>query len=145
MFLSFRGDTRKNFTDHLYHALTEAGIHTFRDDEEIRKGEDLSSELLQAIRGSRISLIVFSKDYASSRWCLDELVEIMECRKRPKQIVLPIFYNVAPSDVRKQRGSFKQAFVEHEKRYLLDKDKVFRWRAALNEAANLSGWYLRDG
>ena len=72
-------------------------------------------------------------------------MEIMECRKRPKQIVLPIFYNVAPSDVRKQRGSFKQAFVEHEKRYLLDKDKVFRWRAALNEAANLSGWYLRDG
>ena len=82
MFLSFRGeDTRKNFTDHLYHALTEAGIHTFRDDEEIRKGENLSFELLQAIRGSRISVIVLSKDFSSSRWCLEELVKIMECRK----------------------------------------------------------------
>ena len=74
VFLSFRGeDTRKNFTDHLYYALTEAGIHTFRDDEEIRKGENLSIELLQAIRGSRISVIVFSKNYASSSWCLNEL------------------------------------------------------------------------
>ncbi|XP_023894493.1 disease resistance protein RPV1 isoform X2 [Quercus suber] len=145
VFLSFRGeDTRKNFTDHLYYALTEAGIHTFRDDEEIRKGENLSSELLQAIRGARIALIVLSKDYASSRWCLDELVEIMECRKRLKQRVIPIFYHVSPSDVSKQMGSFEQAFVEHEKRYLLDKDIVRRWRGALTEAATLKGWNLYD-
>ncbi|KAM3746765.1 hypothetical protein ACB098_06G225600 [Castanea mollissima] len=146
VFLSFRGkDTRKNFTDHLYYTLTEAGIHTFRDDESIRKGEDLSSEILQAIRGSRISLVVFSKNYASSRWCLDELVEIMECRRRLKQIVFPIYYDVRPSDVRNQRGSYEQAFVEHEKRYLLDKHKVFRWRGALSEAADISGWYVKDG
>ena len=141
MFLSFRGkDTRKNFTDHLYYALTEAGIHTFRDDDEIRKGEKLSSELLQAIRRSRISLIVFSENYGSSRWCLDELVEILECRRRSNQIVVPIFYNVNPSDVRYQTGSFEQAFVKHEKRYLFDKDKVFRWRGALTQATTISGW-----
>ena len=134
MFLSFRGeDTRKNFTDHLYYALTEAGIYTFRDDEEIRKGEELSSELLRAIRGSRLYIIVFSKNYASSRWCLDELVEIMECKRRPQRIFIPIFYDVEPRDVRKQTGSFEEAFVEHEKRYLLDKDKVFRWRGALTD------------
>ena len=143
VFLSFRGnDTRKNFTDHLYHALKEAGIDTFRDDEEIRKGESLSSELLQAIRGSRISFVVLSKSYASSRWCLEELVEIMECRRRLQQIVFPIFYGVEPSDVRKQSGTYEQAFVEHEKRYLLDKDKVFRWRGALNEIANIAGFDL---
>ena len=146
VFLSFRGeDTRKNFTDHLYYALTEAGIYTFRDDEEIRKGEELSSELLRAIRGSRMSIIVFSENYASSRWCLEELVEIMECRRRLQQLVVPIFHHgVAPSDVRKQRGTFNQAFVNHEKRYLLDKDKVFRWRGALTEAANLSGYVVQD-
>ena len=145
VFLSFRGEeTRKNFTDHLYYALTEAGIHTFRDDEEIRKGEELSSEILRAIRGSRMSIIVFSKNYASSRWCLEELVEIMECRKRLKQIVVPIFYDVYPSFVRNQLGSFEEAFVEHEKRYLLDKDKVFRWRRALTEAASLNGWDISN-
>ena len=43
VFLSFRGeDTRKNFTDHLYTALQNAGIHTFRDDDELPKGEEIS-------------------------------------------------------------------------------------------------------
>ncbi|RVW13453.1 TMV resistance protein N [Vitis vinifera] len=44
VFLSFRGeDTRKNFTDHLYNSLFAYGIHTFRDDEEVEKGEDIKS------------------------------------------------------------------------------------------------------
>ena len=142
VFLSFRGeDTRKNFTDHLYYALTEAGIHTFRDDEEIRKGENLSIELLQAIRVSRISVIVLSKNYASSRWCLNELNLIRECHQNG-QLVLPVFYDVSPSDVRNQRGTFEQAFVEHEKRYFLDEAKVLRWRQALQNIAGISGWNL---
>ncbi|KAF3944667.1 hypothetical protein CMV_028891 [Castanea mollissima] len=66
----------------------------------------------------------------------------MECRRRLKRIVIPIFYHVEPSDVRNQRGSYEEAFVEHEKRYLLDKDKVFRWRGALTEATNLAGFRL---
>jgi hypothetical protein len=46
VFLSFRGeDTRKNFTDHLYTALVQAGIHTFRDDDEIQRGENIDFEL----------------------------------------------------------------------------------------------------
>ncbi|KAL0002286.1 hypothetical protein SO802_016067 [Lithocarpus litseifolius] len=145
VFLSFRGeDTRKNFTDHLYVALTQSGINTFRDDNDLRRGQDISSELLQAIQGSKISVIVFSKNYASSRWCLEELVKIMECRRTARQLVLPIFYDVDPSDVRHQTGSFEQAFVEHEDQYLMDIDKVIKWRKVLKEAANLSGWDLRN-
>jgi hypothetical protein len=73
VFLSFRGeDTRKNFTDHLYFALRDAGIKIFIDDNELRRGEDLTSELLRAIQGSKISVIVFSTNYAASRWCLEE-------------------------------------------------------------------------
>ncbi|KAF5481845.1 hypothetical protein F2P56_002465 [Juglans regia] len=145
VFLSFRGaDTRKNFTDHLYFALRDAGINTFKDDNELRRGEDLTSELLQAIQGSRISVVVFSRTYAASRWCLEELVKIMECRRTVRQLVLPIFYDVDASDVRHQTGSFAEAFAKHEKRYLSDIDKVLKWRKALIEAANLSGWDLRN-
>ncbi|GLT71450.1 hypothetical protein SLA2020_434660 [Shorea laevis] len=80
VFLCFRGeDTRTNFTDHLYFALRDAGIKIFKDDNELRRGEDLASKLLRGIQGSRISVIVFSMNYAASRWCLEELVEIMEC------------------------------------------------------------------
>ncbi|KAI3826805.1 hypothetical protein L1987_00861 [Smallanthus sonchifolius] len=69
VFLSFRGeDTRYNFTDHLLKALQEATIDTFFDDTEIQIGEFLKPELESAIKSSRASIIVLSKDYASSTW-----------------------------------------------------------------------------
>jgi hypothetical protein len=145
VFLSFRGENmRKNFIDHLYFTLKNAGIKTFRDDNELRRGEDISSQLLSAIEGSKVSIIVFSKDYADSSWCLEELVKIMECRRTVKQCVLPIFYDVEPTDVRHQKDSFEQAFSKHEKCYLSNIDKVIRWRTALKEVANLSGWDLKS-
>ncbi|CAL5355186.1 unnamed protein product [Camellia sinensis] len=146
VFLSFSGvDTRKNFTGHLLAALEQNGFYTFRDDTKLNKGEDIGSELLKAIESSRISLIVFSKNYAASRWCLDELVKIMECRKTFQQIVLPIFYDVDPSDVRAQKGSVAEAFAKHEEHFKNGSNgKVEKWRAALTEAANLSGWDLKN-
>ncbi|XP_073263015.1 TMV resistance protein N isoform X2 [Populus alba] len=144
VFLSFRGeDTRKTFIDHLYTALVQAGIHTFRDDDELPRGEEISDHLLKAIQESKISIVVFSKGYASSRWCLNELVEILKCkRKKTGQIVLPIFYDIDPSDVRKQTGSFAEAFVKHEERF--EEKLVKEWRKALEVAGNLSGWSLND-
>ncbi|XP_059429953.1 disease resistance protein RUN1-like [Corylus avellana] len=145
VFLSFRGeDTRKNFTDHLYSALDGVGIRTFRDDEELGRGKTISTELLNAIRGSRISIVIFSKGYATSRWCLDELVEIVHCKNTIGHTLLPIFYHVDPSDVRKQIGTFAEAFVRHEERFHSDKERVWKWREALTEAANCSGWDLES-
>ncbi|XVE84674.1 hypothetical protein DITRI_Ditri17bG0032200 [Diplodiscus trichospermus] len=104
VFLSFRGeDTRKNFTDHLYTALINAGINTFIDDEQLPRGKDISSELIEGIQESKISIVVFSKDYASSRWCLNELVKIIECKNTVRHTVIPIFYDVDPSDVRNRQ------------------------------------------
>ena len=142
VFLSFRGeDTRHKFTDHLYNALGRRGIRTFRDDK-LSRGEAIAPELFKAIEESRSSVIIFSENYAHSRRCLDELVKIMECRKDLGHTVIPIFYHVDPSYVRKQEGSFGEAFAGYEKNW---KDKIPRWRTALTEAANLFGWHLQDG
>ncbi|XP_059460253.1 disease resistance protein RPV1-like [Corylus avellana] len=144
VFLSFRGkNTHKNFAYYLYFALEKAEIMTFRDDNELQKGEDISSQLLAAIEGSKISIIIFSEDYTDSSWCLDELVKIMECQRTVKQHILPIFYDVEPANVRHQKGtSFEQAFSKHKNRYL--SDKVISWKIALKEVANLSGWVLKS-
>ena len=143
VFLSFRGeDTRKNITDHLYSALERVGIRTFRDDEELGRGKTISTELLNAIRGSRISIVIFSKGYATSRWCLDELVEIVQCKDTIGHTLLPIFYHVDPSDVRKQKGTFAEAFARHEEQ--LNMERVQKWREALTKAANCSGWDLES-
>lgn len=141
VFLSFRGeDTRNTFTGHLYNALTQAGIRTFMDEPELRRGDEISSSLVRAIEESRVAIIVVSRNYASSRWCLDELVKILDCRRTTSQLVVPIFYDVVPSDVRHQTGSFQIAFEGHEQRFAAQMEIVARWRAALTEAANLSGY-----
>lgn len=142
VFLSFRGaDTRYNFTDHLYTALVQSGFKTFKDDD-LYRGAEIAVTLLQAIKESRSSVVILSKTYADSRWCLDELAKIMECRRESGSLVFPIFYDVEPSDVRNQSGSFGEAFAKHEEHR---KDKVQRWRAALTEAANLPGYPLPRG
>ncbi|CAL9004888.1 unnamed protein product [Prunus brigantina] len=146
VFLSFRGeDTRTNFTDHLYKALCDKGIYTFID-RELTRGEEISPALVKAIEESRISLIVFSEKFASSRWCLDELVKILQCKESKQQIVLPIFYKVDPSDVRKQTNSFGDAFKGLiQSKFKDDKEKVLIWKEALRQAANLSGHTFKDG
>jgi dTDP-4-dehydrorhamnose 3,5-epimerase-like enzyme len=58
--------------------------------------------------------------------------------------VFPIFYGIDPSDVRNQRGSFAEAFRKHEGKFTENKEKVQRWRDALREVANLSGWDSKD-
>ena len=143
VFLSFRGeDTRNSFTAHLYSALDRKGIWTFIDDERLERGKPISTELLNAIEKSKFAIIVLSRNYASSSWCLDELVKIVECREKTRLTVLPVFHKVDPSDVRNQRGSFAEAFAKHEER-MKNEEKLQSWRAALTQVANLRGWDTR--
>ncbi|KAM7470185.1 hypothetical protein LguiA_008368 [Lonicera macranthoides] len=154
VFLSFRGeDTRKTFTDHLYTALVQQGFHTFRDNDEIEKGEYLKSELEKAICRSKISIIVISKDYASSTWCLDELMMILEQRRNSEHVVLPVFYDVDPSEVRKQTGRTAEAFAKYKEQINAEMDhevktklmkKIKGWRLALTEVADLIGLDLQN-
>ncbi|KAH0766858.1 hypothetical protein KY285_002731 [Solanum tuberosum] len=99
-FRSSRGeDTRKTFTNQLYEALVDVGLRSFMDDNEIERGENIKSELDKAIHQSKGSIIVLSKNYASSSWCLD-LVMILENKKNRGHAILPAFYYVDSSDVR---------------------------------------------
>ncbi|KAL5845657.1 hypothetical protein ACOSQ3_009181 [Xanthoceras sorbifolium] len=138
VFLSFRGeDTRYNFTSHLHKAVSDKQVVIFID-YKLNGGDEISPSLLEAIEKSQISIIIFSRNYASSRWCLEELVKILECREQYGQIVIPLFYGIDPSDVRNQTGSFADAFAEHEQK---SSHKVQIWKDALKKAANLSGWH----
>ena len=144
VFISFRGeDTRKSFTDHLYTALCQNGINTFMDDR-LRRGEQISPLLLNAIEESRFSIIIFSDNYAFSGWCLDELAKIIECVKVMGHKALPVFYNLDPSHVRHQTGSLAEAFARHEQIYREKMGKVVKWREALTELASISGWDSRN-
>lgn len=145
VFISFRGEeTRNKFTDHLYAAFKQSGLTVFKDDIELQRGEPIAPELLNAIDQSLSSVVVLSPDYASSRWCLDELLNILRSRIQLGRHVFPIFYDVDPTDVRHQRGSFAEAFDKHGEKFGSDSEKVRKWREALTEVANLSGWSSKN-
>ncbi|TYJ16503.1 hypothetical protein E1A91_A10G258100v1 [Gossypium mustelinum] len=146
VFLSFRGeDTRNNFTSHLLKALKDTGLNVFFDEEKLEKGEKLSDALSQAIAASNLSILVLSKDYASSKSCLGELSDIMDRKRKPtdKHIALPIFYHVDPSHVRNIGETFKTSFEEHESKRPVD--EVKRWKVAFTEVGTLKGWHIEGG
>ncbi|XP_020972101.1 TMV resistance protein N-like [Arachis ipaensis] len=140
LFISFRGEIRTSFLCHLIKRLRDDGIiRFFVDEENLGAGDEISSALLQAIEESSISLVIFSKDYASSRWCMEELVKIIECKEQYQRTLVPVFYNVDPSHVRHQKRTFEEAFDVHTEKYRENMAKVQNWRSALRKAADLSG------
>ncbi|RZC09378.1 TMV resistance protein N-like [Glycine soja] len=144
VFINFRGeDTRYEFTGHLHQALCKKGIRAFFDEEDLQTGDEITTKLEEAIKGSRIAITVFSKGYASSSFCLNELATILGCyREKTPLLVIPVFYKVDPSDVRHQRGSYEQGLDSPEKRLHPNMEK---WRTALHEVAGFSGHHFTDG
>ncbi|KEH26724.1 putative TIR domain-containing protein [Medicago truncatula] len=117
VFLSFRGsDTRNNFTGNLYKALIDKGICTFIDDNDLERGDEITPKLVKAMEESRIFIPIFSANYASSSFCLDELVHIIHCYKTKSCLVLPVFYDVEPTHIRHHSGSYGEHLTKHEGR-----------------------------
>jgi len=149
VFLSFRGsDTRYGFTGNLYKALTDKGIHTFIDDNDLLRGDEITPSLVKAIEESRIFIPILSANYASSSFCLDELVHIIHCYETKGCSVLPVFYGVDPTHIRHQTGSYSEHLTKHEEKFQINKENMERleqWKMALTKAANLSGYHRSQG
>ena len=110
VFLSRGVDTRWAFSDHLYTALVGSGFRTLRDE----RGEKTTSLEREVIEKCKSSIIVFSEGYVSSGQCLDELVMVLELKRRCRHVVLPVFYDLEPTQVRKQTGVVAEAFARFE-------------------------------
>lgn len=137
VFLSFRGeDTRLRFSGNLDKALKEEGMKTFFDGNRM-SGEEITESTMKAIEQSRLFIIILSQNYASSSFCLDELVHIIRFSKDNGRPVLPVFFHVDPSDVR----IHGEELAKHDS----ESNKVMNWREALSQAANLSGLTFKDG
>ncbi|XP_010046163.3 TMV resistance protein N-like [Eucalyptus grandis] len=122
--------------------MVDAGILVFRDDESLRVGEKISDELLQAIKNSEIHIPIFSKNYAASHWCLEELTHMVDCNsKSENKKILPIFLDVEPDDVKLKTKLYKEALLEHRKK--LCTEVVESWKKALIEVGEIKGWNLK--
>ncbi|XP_019093832.1 PREDICTED: disease resistance protein TAO1-like [Camelina sativa] len=138
VFPSFRGeDVRRNFLSHIQKEFQRKGITLFIDNA-IKRGESIGPELTKAIRGSKIAIVLLSKNYASTKWCLDELVEIMKCKKEFGLTVFAIFYDVDPSHVMKLTGEFGAVFKKTCKGRT--KENISRRRQAFKEVGTIAGY-----
>ncbi|KAM5585942.1 hypothetical protein ABKV19_005050 [Rosa sericea] len=133
VFLSFRGaDTRLAFMGHLHAALIHCGISTFRDDIDLEKGKSIRKQLDKAIEGSKVWVVIVSPDYASSKWCLNELLKILECRKASK--------------VGRKNETLMKPSAEYEEQAhtLVNGDKTHKGKASLRNKENITNHNKRE-
>ncbi|CAH8277398.1 unnamed protein product [Arabidopsis lyrata] len=142
VFPSFHGaDVRKTFLAHILKEFKGKGIVPFIDND-IERSKSIGPELIEAIKRSKIAIVLLSRNYASSSWCLNELVEIMKCREELGQTVMTIFYDVNPTDVKKQTGDFGKVFKKTCKGKT--KEDIKRWQNVLEAVATIAGEHSRN-
>ncbi|CAK9168129.1 unnamed protein product [Ilex paraguariensis] len=95
-----------------------------------------------------MSIIVFSKNFASSKPCLYEVEMILDHSKKSEHAILPVFYDVDPFEVKKKakglasaEGLGRHETQERQKEW---KDKAEGWSIALKEVANMAGMVLQN-
>ncbi len=141
VFLNHRGpDVKGSFAAHLHQALQEAGCRPFLDKPDLEKGQPGQKKIYEALRCASVHVAIFSKHYADSEYCLDELCVMLESKK----LIIPVFYDVSPSVLRCEDPDrlYTTAFCKtHEGR---PASEVKKWKDALHMAAELNGFKLDD-
>ncbi|KAM3361136.1 disease resistance protein RPV1-like [Capsicum galapagoense] len=87
VFLNFRGEDMMptNFTNILFTRLCQFGVNTFKDDDGETQVVSLD-QLVETIEGSKISIIIFTKNDVDSMECLNKLVKVLDYKNL---LVLP--------------------------------------------------------
>ncbi|XP_019094380.1 PREDICTED: disease resistance-like protein CSA1 [Camelina sativa] len=141
VFINFRGkELRCSFVSHLVDAFKRHGINFFIDKDE-QKGTH-RKHLFARIKQSRMALTIFSKRYAESRWCLNELAKIKKRAGKRKLQVVPIFFKVKAESVRYQKAEFGRNFWRLAKNS--SGEQIKTWKEALESVSDKMGLSLRD-
>lgn len=148
VFINHRGpDVKKTLASHLYHRLRLHGIRVFLDRPELNEGGNFSSKIDAAIRTASVHVAIFSRTYAASTSCLNELFLMLES----KAPIVPVFYGVKPDDLSLSQGKdgvYAQDLCnleitqtgEGKPRY--DSTSIQTWRDALSRVAEIRGFDL---
>jgi hypothetical protein len=140
VFINHRGpDVKKTFVAHLNGALKRDGFRPFLDAKSIGQGGHVFNSIDKALKGACVQVAVFSKRYAESKYCLNELCDML----KSEQVILPVFYGVNPEDLRNiDGGPFKEGFRKHVKRGRIE--EIRRWKEALRKVADHRGFRLDE-
>eukprot|EP00253_Pinus_taeda_P001249 PITA_01249 len=150
VFINHRGpDVKKTVATDLYNRLCAHDLLVFLDQRELREGENITPQIESAIRTASVHIAIFSANYVSSKWCLDELVLMVDSMSNFKSTIIPVFYGVKPAELRWTQGGkgvYAQALrqlqekkdVDGRPRY--DSNTLEKWRKALSDVAEIKGF-----
>lgn len=130
-------DTVNTFVDHLSTALEQQSINVYRD--KVGIGQDLPKNFPHPfyILDSKIVVFIFTGINTRTYSFLGDLTYIMECIEGKGQTILPIFYDIEPSEVKNKILECIEIIIRHS--YLQSKRKTELWRKALSGVANIHG------
>eukprot|EP00253_Pinus_taeda_P017904 PITA_17904 len=141
VFINHRGpDVKETLATRLYKRLLSHNLRPFLDKAELQKGDYIDAQIENAIRTASIHIVIFSPRYAESRWCLDELLLILN---KPGDTIFPIFYKVEFSEVRYITNRYAKALSYHEEKGRYDNKTLENWRNALKKASLINGFELK--
>ncbi|KAL2344028.1 hypothetical protein Fmac_005313 [Flemingia macrophylla] len=141
VFISFRAKDTSDIPDYLACCLLKKSLRVYAHPE--LTGDYVSDTVIEEIGKAQVSVIVFSKSYLQSIWCLHELHNIMACRARYKRTVIPIFYNI-------KRNAIQSEISNNVRIKKLCNDKgvsqiyAVDWSNNLAQAASLQGWEMLE-
>jgi hypothetical protein len=150
VYLSFCVEDSRSFVLSIYRTLTKQhGLVVFLDN--LRFGFDDDQPLLRpsestlnVIGDCKIAIIVLSKNYTNSSWCLQELEKITECCQTTAGLtVLPFLYHGVYSRDRNiplPRCLFPRQKISMEETSKKE-DKFMSWVAAISHYTG----YIYDG
>jgi hypothetical protein len=73
-----------------------------------------------------------------------ELEKIMEIGRTRGLVVVPVFYEVDPSEIRHQKGKFGEKFDDLLSKISVDESTKSNWRRDLIDIGGIAGFVLVD-
>eukprot|EP01018_Ginkgo_biloba_P026728 Gb_33172 [translate_table: standard] len=138
VFINHRGpDVKKNLASLLYYVLSDVyKLCVFLDNEELRMGDILPRTIQEAIQKASVHIVIFSRHFAESVWCLAELSFM---RKIGAKNIIPVFYDLYPFNLRNniQSGIYVDAFKKHEENGRIAPEILQKWKSDLYEISYL--------
>lgn len=161
-------DVKNTFASHLHRSLEFLNFRVFLDKVAMQVGEDLKAQIERAIATANVHAVIFSPNFASSSWCLEELHQMLESGAP----IIPVFYHVKPAELLRTRcregwfaqviknipwlhqdGIYASALRDLKRKWTYDPQTqrkkprydpgtLEKWSSALSRAANISGLEL---
>ncbi|KAH6555656.1 hypothetical protein KP509_1Z238100 [Ceratopteris richardii] len=147
VFICYVGeDTKRNMVSVLRGRLHSMGITCF-DNYNMNHEPEINPHIEEAIKKSKAYVIFFSKNFASSKRCLEEakLIMNMQCPSSTSsrtRKVIPIFYDVPPSEVRHQPENSEYHQCRVTGSTVQEGDQS--WSKSLYELSKIKGFEFRS-